>query len=55
MVKPPEKLRRQMVSRGWTERQITEAVATGARFATVNRETDRPATRYVHPMTGARS
>ena len=52
MVKPPEKLRRQMSSRGWTELQIREAVAMGARFATVNRETDRPATRYVHAVTG---
>lgn len=45
MVKTPEKLRRQMVGRGWTEDQIAEAVSTGERIATVNRETDRPATR----------
>ena len=52
MVKRPDKLRRQMASRGWSEAQIAEAVAGGVRFATVNRETDRPATRYVHPRTG---
>lgn len=52
MVKTPEKLRRQMVHRGWTDEQIAEAVAGGLRIATANRETDRPATRYIHPVTG---
>lgn len=52
MVKPPEKLRRQMASRGWTEVQIREAILMGSRMATVNRETDQPATHYVHLLTG---
>jgi hypothetical protein len=52
MVKPPQKLLRQMASRGWTETQIGEAVAMGARYVTVNRETEGPATRYVHAVTG---
>ena len=52
MVKRPEKLRRQMAARGWTDDQIAEAVASGARVAAANRETDRPATRYIHPETG---
>ncbi len=52
MVKRPDKLRRQMAARGWTDDQIEEAVASGVRVATANRETDRPATRYIHPTTG---
>ncbi|MFN3838344.1 MAG: colicin E5-related ribonuclease [Brevundimonas sp.] len=52
MVKRPEKLRRQMVGRGWTDDQIAEAVSKGVRVSTANRETDRPATRYIHPVTG---
>jgi len=52
MVKRPEKLRRQMAGRGWTDAQITGAITSGVRVATANRETDRPATRYVHPETG---
>ena len=52
MVKAPDKLRRQMAQRGWTDDQIAEARLHGARVATANRETDRPATRYIHPVTG---
>jgi Flp pilus assembly protein CpaB len=52
MVKRPDKLRRQMAARGWTDDEIAEAVASGVRVATADRETDRPATRYIHPMTG---
>ena len=52
MVKRPEKLRRQMVSRGWTDALVAEAVVGGIRVAAANRETDRPATRYIHPETG---
>lgn len=52
MVKAPGKLRRQMAARGWTDASIQEALASGARHPTVNRETGGPATRYVHPETG---
>ncbi len=52
MVKPPDKLARQMALRGWTVDQINEAIANGQRHSVVNRETDGPATRYVHPETG---
>lgn len=52
MVKPPEKLWRQMAGRGWTEAQIREAITMGQRIVTVNRETGGSATRYVHPVTG---
>ena len=52
MVKLPEKLARQMRARGWTAEQIAEAVERGERHASVDRETSRPATGYVHPETG---
>ena len=52
MVKQSDKLLRQMVARGWTEVQITEAQARGSRNNAVNLETGGPATRYVHPETG---
>ena len=51
MVKPPDKLRRQMRLRGWTAEQIAEAKWRGERHRAVNRETGGPATRYVHPET----
>ncbi len=51
MVKPPEKLRRQMSQRGWTSEQIAEALRHGRRVAAVNLETGGSATRYVHPTT----
>jgi hypothetical protein len=43
------KLRVQMAARGWTERQIVEALATAGTPAHGKRG---PATRYVHPSTG---
>jgi hypothetical protein len=43
------KLRRQMESRGWTEQQIREAMATAAIPASGKRG---PAFRFVHPATG---
>jgi hypothetical protein len=43
------KLRVQMAARGWTERQIVEALQTQGIPADGKRG---PATRYVHPSTG---
>ena len=53
MVKSPEKLRRQMSTRGWTVLQIEEAITSGFRYKTINRETGGPATRFVHPQLAA--
>jgi hypothetical protein len=44
-----EKIRKQMVKRGWTEEQIVEAMITNGIPAQGKRG---PATRYVHPVTG---
>ena len=52
MVKPPEKLQRQMAQRGWTQGQVLEAQARGRRFPAPNLETGGTAMRYVHPETG---
>jgi hypothetical protein len=52
MVKPPEKLLRQMRARGWTPGQIEEAHAAGIARPAINRETGGTATRYIHPETG---
>jgi len=52
VVKPPAKLLRQMVQRGWTDAQIREALASGERHAALNVETGGTATRYIHPSTG---
>ena len=52
MTKSSDRLLRQMAARGWTEVQIETAVRLGERHPTVNRETNAPATRYVHPETG---
>src|SRR4051812_5758798 len=42
-----------MLQRGWTDDQITEAIAGGQWFAAVNNvRPANPATRYVHPATG---
>jgi hypothetical protein len=41
-----------MTARGWTNSQIAEAIAGGAKFPAVNRETGSPATRYIHSETG---
>ena len=51
MVKAPEKLRRQMAARGWSDETIAEAVASGNRHPAINRETGTPASRYIHPLT----
>jgi hypothetical protein len=52
MVKAPEKLARQMTARGWTDEAVRRAVAVGDAHPAINRETNGPATRYVHPETG---
>lgn len=52
MVKSSEKLARQMAARGWTMAQVAEAMERGFRYKAVRRETNGPATRYVHPETG---
>ena len=52
MVKPPDKLFRQMAQRGWTADQIEAARRRGLRFVASNLETGGAATRYVHPETG---
>ena len=45
----PEKLGRQMNKRGWTEKQIREALQATPVAAVGKRG---PALRYVHPVTG---
>ena len=52
MVKPLDKLLRQMAQPGWTDDQIEVARLSGRRFPAGNLETGGPATRYVHPETG---
>lgn len=43
----------QMSQRGWTEKQITEAITKGKSFNAVNNVNKaNSATRYVHPTTG---
>jgi hypothetical protein len=51
-IKDQEKLKRQMEQRGWTNEQISEAVAKGQQFPAKNFQSGNPATRYVHPTTG---
>lgn len=51
-IKDQEKLKRQMDQRGWTNKQIDEAVQNGQQFPAKNFATGNPATRYVHPTTG---
>jgi len=46
------KIERQMVRRGWTNKQITEAVQSGKQTPALNKATGNPATRYEHPETG---
>ena len=42
-----------MANRGWTPQQISEAIANGQRFPTVNHvNPGNAATRYVHPTSG---
>ena len=52
MGKSPEKLARQMVQQGWTQEQVSEALAHGRRFWAANLETGGSATRYLHLETG---
>jgi RHS repeat-associated protein len=47
-----EKIVRQMAKRGWTRRQVAEAIQNGRQVRAVNRATGNAATRYVHPGTG---
>ena len=43
----------QLAKRGWTEKQIGEAIAKGKQFNAVNNVNKaNTATRYVHPITG---
>lgn len=51
-MKPPDKLRRQMLARGCTAEAIDKARSQGAAHPAVNRETGGAAARYVHPVTG---
>ena len=42
-----------MAQRGWTPRQISEAIVNGRQFRAVNNvNPGNQATRYVHPATG---
>jgi RHS repeat-associated protein len=51
--KSAARLQRQMQQRGWTGRQITEAVKGGQKFSAPNNLNPmNGATRYVHPVTG---
>lgn len=51
--KGAQKWARQMAKRGWTEKQITEAIESGQRFPAPNNVNPaNTATRYVHPATG---
>jgi len=51
--KPLEKWQNQMAKRGWTEQQINEAIAAGAKNPAPNLiDKGNSATRYVHPETG---
>ena len=51
--KSSKKWANQLANRGWTERQITEAITKGKRFPAVNNVNKaNSATRYVHPKTG---
>ena len=48
-----EKWQRQMEQRGWTEQQVSEAIAGGAAYEAVNNvDKAHGAMRYVHPETG---
>lgn len=51
-IKKDDKLRRQMEQRGWTDKQVEEAIGQGEKFPAVNNQTGAAATRYVHPQTG---
>lgn len=55
MVKPPDRLIRQMQARGWTEADILNARDCGEKRPAVNRETGAAATRYIHPGQAGQS
>lgn len=43
----------QMIQRGWTKQQITEAILNGDSYSAINNiNPSNGATRYVHPLTG---
>jgi filamentous hemagglutinin len=51
--KSPQKFQNQMQKRGWTPKQIDEAMAKGQKLPAINNvNPDNTATRYVHPGTG---
>jgi|GEM_PF-1373078 len=50
--KTEKKWQNQMSQRGWTQKEIDEAVDHGQQFRAVNKANGNPATRYVHPQTG---
>lgn len=51
--KTAQKWVNQLVARGWTEKQITEAILYGKQFDALNLvNKGNKATRYVHPVTG---
>ena len=51
--KSSKKWANQLKKRGWTEKQITEAISKGKSFEAVNNVNKaNGATRYVHPETG---
>lgn len=52
VVKFGPKITGQLATRGWNQRQITEAIEQGRAVRAVNRRNGNPATRYVHPQTG---
>lgn len=51
-IKNQGKLERQMEQRGWTQKQISEAVEKGKQSPATNYQTGGAATRYQHPETG---
>lgn len=46
------KIQGQLAKRGWTTEAIDEAVQSGKQIRAVNKATENPATRYIHPNTG---
>lgn len=46
------KIIKDMKDRGWTDRQIREAIDKGKQIPAINKANNNPATRYVHPKTG---
>lgn len=50
--KTPKKWTNQMISRGWTRQEITDAMTKGKSFPAENRiNPGNGATRYEHPLT----